>query len=1217
MSLCQGHETLVQFLEDRLGEPDREALEAHVEGCPACAAALKRLTDANQTGLPFPAVFLAACAPGSPLAAPVPERTGQGVGSETQTEPSGRYQFSEEIGRGGMGSVHRVHDRWLDRDLAVKVLLEAHWGNPALAGRFLREARLCGRLQHPGVVPLYELGELPDGRPFFTMRLVQGQNLDHLLAQRSAALADLPRWLGVFLQVCQVMAYAHSKGVIHRDLKPGNIMVGAFGEVQVMDWGLAKDLGSPEEEATGPGGASNGFGDARQTANPWGETRSELGMVLGTPAYMPPEQARGEIQRFDHRSDVFGLGAILCVILTGEPPYIGATTTDLCRRAREGDLAETLGRLDGCGADGELVGLAKACLAVEPAQRPADAEAVVERVMAYQAGVAQRLRQADLERAATLTRQAEGRKRRWLWNGLAAATALLLGLGGGVGVWYAQQQALVRQDGGRELATATEALRATRLAEARAALGRAEAVLTGRGPLDLQDQLAHLGAQLEWAMELDRIRQDRWAVVEGKFTPQAGGPRYTASFAAHGLAVGESDAEEVAVAVQVSPIRAALVEALNDWWSIDGSHRTAVLAVLRRVDPDSVCSAVREAVANQDSAALRRLAAADVEALSPSAVVVLAEAVGGKESVALLRRARLEHRSDFWVSFTLANMLAAGWGTLAEAEEAYWAALAVRPDSVMALINLEGVLLRRKDLVGAEKACRYALRLDPGFAMALNNLGKIRSDKGDLSEAEEALRKALAVDPGYARAQSNLGFVLLKRKDLRGAEEAFRTALRLDSVEVAAHNGLGRVLLERKELSEAEAAFRAALRLKPGYAPAHYGMGLLYLQRKDLSRAEKAFRAVIDLDRTYAPAHVNLGLILHQRQDLSGAEEAFRAALRLDTRLPPAHHGLGVVLLQRRDLPGAKTAFQAVLQLDPKHISAHYNLGLVWQAVGNLAEAEKALRATLCLDPGYAAAYNGLGSVHFDRKDLPEAEKAFRTALRLDPHDPWQHLNLGVVLREQGRFSEAVAAFRRSHELGAKQPGWNHRAADEVKRAERLAELDRRLPDVLGGNVPSSAAETLEFARLCGLPCKQQHAAAARLFAAAFSVEAKLAADLSASNRYQAACCAALAGCGQGQDSPPAQEPCAALRRQALEWLRADLERWSRQSDDADPRSRRAAQVALTRWRENPDLAGLREPAELRKRPQTEREAWRKLWTDVAALLDKPASSPGGKGGPP
>src|SRR5262249_41776795 len=215
----------------------------------------------------------------------------------------GRYRVLGELGHGGMGTVLKGRDTDLGRDIAIKVLLETHQGRPALLGRFVEEAQIGGQLQHPGIVPVYELGTF-EQRPYFTMKLVKGQTLAKLLAEREAPGQDRPRFLKVFEQVCQAVGYAHSKGVIHRDLKPSNIMGGAFGEVKIMDWGLAKVLQKEKtthtERPPQPVEASV-IRTQRSSDCSEGSTGSETqsGSVLGTPAYMPPEQAMGEVDRLD------------------------------------------------------------------------------------------------------------------------------------------------------------------------------------------------------------------------------------------------------------------------------------------------------------------------------------------------------------------------------------------------------------------------------------------------------------------------------------------------------------------------------------------------------------------------------------------------------------------------------------------------------------------------------------------------------------------------------------------------------------------------------------------------------------------------------------------------------------------------------------------------------------------------------------------------------
>jgi len=231
------------------------------------------------------------------------------------------FDLLDEVGRGGMGVVYRARDLALGREVAVKVLHERYAADGSPARRFLDEARITGQLQHPGIPAVHAVGALPDGRPFLAMKLIKGRTLDDRLKGRADPAAGLGELLVVFEAVCQAVAYAHSRGVIHRDLKPQNVMVGAFGEVQVMDWGLAKVLAERDADGGEPEAAPVTEVESDRDAD---GSRTRAGSVLGTPAYMPPEQAIGAIDQVDQRSDVFGLGAILCAILTGQPPYLGA-----------------------------------------------------------------------------------------------------------------------------------------------------------------------------------------------------------------------------------------------------------------------------------------------------------------------------------------------------------------------------------------------------------------------------------------------------------------------------------------------------------------------------------------------------------------------------------------------------------------------------------------------------------------------------------------------------------------------------------------------------------------------------------------------------------------------------------------------------------------------------------------------------------------------------
>jgi serine/threonine protein kinase len=226
------------------------------------------------------------------------------VASEPDT--GGRYEILDEIARGGMGTVYRALDRELGREVALKV--SSGPAPQAAEGRLLREAQVLARLEHPGLVPVHDVGTLPDGRLFYAMKRVRGSRLDH----HFAAERSIPARLRTFERICETVAFAHAHGVIHRDLKPENVMVGPFGEVLVLDWGVAR----LREGGVEP--APDSAGDAPAPG------RTAHGTVLGTPGYMAPEQARGEVERTDERTDVYALGAILYGLLTdAEPPSTG------------------------------------------------------------------------------------------------------------------------------------------------------------------------------------------------------------------------------------------------------------------------------------------------------------------------------------------------------------------------------------------------------------------------------------------------------------------------------------------------------------------------------------------------------------------------------------------------------------------------------------------------------------------------------------------------------------------------------------------------------------------------------------------------------------------------------------------------------------------------------------------------------------------------------
>jgi Flp pilus assembly protein TadD len=382
-------------------------------------------------------------------------------------------------------------------------------------------------------------------------------------------------------------------------------------------------------------------------------------------------------------------------------------------------------------------------------------------------------------------------------------------------------------------------------------------------------------------------------------------------------------------------------------------------------------------------------------------------------------------------------------------------------------------------------------------------------------------------------------------------------------------------------------------------------------QQGQAVEAEAAFRKAIELRPHYPEAYTNLGNALGGQGKLPEAVAAYRKGIELKPDDAAAHYNLGNALAHQGKAAEAVAAYRQAIQLRPDYPAAHNNLGLVLAKQGKAAEAVAAYRQAIQLKPDLAAAHYALGIALADQGKAAEAVAAYRQAIELQPDFAEAHCNLGQVLGRQGKFAAALAALRRGHELGAQQPGWRYPSAQWVRQAERDADLDAKLTEILTGHAqPADAAERLELARLCRVS-KQLYVVAARFSAEAFAEQPARADDLKNWHRYNAACAAALAGGGQGQDAGHlGEDERTRLRRQALAWLRADLTAWGQQLDQSPEQARPRVMKMMQHWQADTDFAGVRGAEALGRLPAAERPEWQKLWEDVAALQQRAAGPP-------
>jgi tetratricopeptide (TPR) repeat protein len=376
---------------------------------------------------------------------------------------------------------------------------------------------------------------------------------------------------------------------------------------------------------------------------------------------------------------------------------------------------------------------------------------------------------------------------------------------------------------------------------------------------------------------------------------------------------------------------------------------------------------------------------------------------------------------------------------------------------------------------------------------------------------------------------------------------------------------------------DAEAAYRQAIALTPDDAEAYYNLGNALYDQGQYAAAEAAYRQAIALTPDDAEAYYNLGNALYDQGEDAAAEAAYRQAITL------------------------KTVYDT---------EANYNLGGVLHNQGKYAAAEAAYRQAIAVKTADAEAYNNLGGALGRQGEPVEAEAAYRQVIAVKADCAAAHCNLGLVLQRQGRFTESLAAYRRGHELGSKRSGRRDPSLRWIRRAERLIEVAKKLPAVLQGEAwPANPGEAVTLAGMCQRPYKKRYAASARLYADAFAAEPKLAAELNGQHRYNAACSAALAAAGQGEDARllPDKVVCM-FRRWALGWLRDDLTAYAKRAQQNNPALKQTIQQRLTHWRRDSDLASVREPAALDRLPENERAAWQALWRDRDELAQRVAT---------
>jgi serine/threonine protein kinase/Tfp pilus assembly protein PilF len=792
----------------------------------------------------------------------------------------GPYKLLQQIGEGGMGTVYMAEQSEpIQRRVALK-LIKPGLDSRQTAARFEAERQALALMDHQNIAKVLDAGATESGRPYFVMELVHGLPITTYCDQHRLSLQDR---LKLFIPICHAVHHAHQKGVIHRDLKPSNVLVAMYdGQPvpKVIDFGVAKALGQKLTDKT---------------------MFTEFGSIVGTLEYMSPEQAEQSQIDIDTRSDIYSLGVILYELLTGTTPLDRkrlkeVALLELLRIIKEEEPQKPSTRLSSTDAlpsiaanrsldpkrlnglvRGELDWIVMKSLEKDRNRRYEAANSLALDVQRY----------LDDEPVLACPPSAVYRLGKLVRRhkiALAAASVLglaLLGVIGSIGWAVRDRQALAEQSASQE---ATRQLVAKQLIEhaldlsfeyqrnknwpqALAEARRAETALkTGVAIASLHEQVKERIRDLELLLRLEEIRLETTVPHNGGFNIAGADAAYADAFRKFGIDVETLPIEEAGARIKARSVAGELAAALDDWAAASRVARGAddltyrqLLTVAQVADPHTDRDQMREIFGTVNRDGLVKLAASDTADWSPTDISLLGLQLRlldeVSESVELLRKAQRRDPGDFYLNHELAHSLMAL--TPPRTEEAlrfYTAALAIRPHS-------------------------------PG---AYLNLGLAHYRLGALDEAVEALRTAIRLKPDYMPAHYNLAIFLDASRKHEEAFAAYREAIRLNPLEGSAHHNLGKLLETRGELEEAIVEFRTALRLGTGnLSSTHLCLGIVLTKvgKKDEAIAE--YRTAIDLNPSLAEAHCNLGRLLqYEKKEYAEALALLRRGHELGSQNP-------------------------------------------------------------------------------------------------------------------------------------------------------------------------------------------------------------------------------------------------------------------------------------------------------------------------------------------
>jgi tetratricopeptide (TPR) repeat protein/tRNA A-37 threonylcarbamoyl transferase component Bud32 len=1011
------------------------------------------------------------------------------------TPTGSRYHPLRFHARGGLGEVLVAHDDELHREVALKRVQAAHAHDASSRRRFLQEAEITGRLQHPGVVPVYGLVHDAQGQPSYAMRFIEGESLREALerfheadrpgrdpGQRSL---DLRQLLTRFVAVCNTVAFAHSRGIVHRDLKPQNVMLGKFGETLVVDWGLAKPFDRTQDQRAA----------GEETLRPAATTSSEntqAGATLGTPAYMSPEQAEGRWDAVGAASDVYSLGATLYALLTGQPPFQGRNPDEILVRVRRGEFAPP--RQVKPHVPLALEAVCLRAMAHDPDKRYATATALaqdVERWLADEPVTVYRERlRGRLQRWA--------RRRRTLVASAAVAILLLVAAGvAGLFLWQVMEQRQHEAERRHEQQTqvyreklwldtlASERLGLTELhnghfdnastilRQAVEHLDKEARVVTGHTELaDLRMNLADKLQRAERLVQFYARSDDAERIVAESFDSRE----------LHGDREGLANCE--------SGLKALGVFEHEQWWKalpdadLEEHQRRQLQKDVYRQLLFLGCmrgkAGLKNFMAATDPVAFRAAldAVAAVKRYHPSSSTAGILEIACHFKLGQFDQMRTMPRSepDTAADYYFVGMLHT------------WIAHAPKdPITQVALRTMEKMMNLdfQTPLRTAEQYLRTAATLEPKHYWTHLWLGFTLVSANKPDAAELAFDTCVGLRPdlmiGYGLRALTLRNQIQKTTDSRGRAQfvsraftGLNAALKVNPNDGRAHAWRGIAYLHERAYDDALKDFNEAIRLEPRYPPAHQGRGSAYQAKGDFDHAIEDFTEAIRLDSRFFVIFRTRGYLLAQLGRWEKAEEDYTRALRMEPVDANVWHEAALLHLRRGNAAGFRQVCKGMWQ----HLRASKD-ALRIAAVVNTCAA----RPDSGVDPGQLAAkaeallandtsrvaLEALGIALYRAGRYPQAMDRLEAAARAPSGEAsiWGPLFLAMAQRHSGQTKQARAnlalAVKQFDNLAADKKAFNWVIAAKWEHLHAEAAALLRDPAAAGeepGKAPAKGAVT-------------------------------------------------------------------------------------------------------------------------------------------------------------